>query len=102
MVGGTKEHGFDLESAHLQDFDRMSRLILGVCLVYVWSAVLPITAGPSALMSKRRVMHTAPHCGKCTGVSVEGTGVSAGDGDVAASRVDVSFTADPVFAQPAT
>ena len=36
MYGDMKGHGFDLESTHLQDLDRLSRLVLGVCLVYVW------------------------------------------------------------------
>jgi hypothetical protein len=34
--GDMKGHGFDLEKTHLQDLDRLSRLFLGVCLVYVW------------------------------------------------------------------
>ena len=36
MYGDMKGHGFDLESTHLQGLDRLSRLVLGVCLVYVW------------------------------------------------------------------
>jgi hypothetical protein len=34
--GDMKGHGFDLESTHLQGLDRLSRLVLGVCLVFVW------------------------------------------------------------------
>ena len=34
MYGDMKGHGFDLEATHLQDPDRLSRLVLGVCLVY--------------------------------------------------------------------
>jgi hypothetical protein len=36
MYGDMKGHGFDLEATHLQDLDRLSRLVLGVCLLYVW------------------------------------------------------------------
>jgi hypothetical protein len=36
MYGDMKGHGFDLEATHLQGLDRLSRLVLGVCLVYVW------------------------------------------------------------------
>lgn len=36
MYGDMKGHGFDLEATHLQDLDRLSRLVLGVCLVYTW------------------------------------------------------------------
>jgi len=40
MYGDLKKHGFDLESTHLQDCQRLSRLMLGVCLVYVWFVAL--------------------------------------------------------------
>ncbi len=40
MYGDLKKHGFDLESTHLQDCQRLSRLMLGVCLVYVWFIAL--------------------------------------------------------------
>ena len=36
MYGDMKGHGFDLEATYLEDLDRLSRLVLGVCLVYVW------------------------------------------------------------------
>ena len=36
MYGDMKGHGFDLEATHLDDPDRISRLILGVCLTFVW------------------------------------------------------------------
>jgi hypothetical protein len=40
MYGDMKGHGFDLESTHLQGLDRLSRLVLGVCLIYVWLIAL--------------------------------------------------------------
>ena len=36
MYGDMKGHGFDLEATHLQDSDRLSRLVLGVCLLCSW------------------------------------------------------------------
>lgn len=36
MYGDMKGHGFDLESTHLRDAQRLSRLVLGVCLAFVW------------------------------------------------------------------
>jgi hypothetical protein len=36
MYGDMKGHGFDLEATHMRDLDRLSRLVLGVCLVYAW------------------------------------------------------------------
>lgn len=35
MYGDMKGHGFDLEATYIRDLDRLSRLVLGVCLVYV-------------------------------------------------------------------
>ncbi len=35
MFGDLKEHGFDLESTHLRDFRKLSRLTLAVVLLYV-------------------------------------------------------------------
>jgi hypothetical protein len=35
MYGDMKGHGFDLEATYMRDPDRLSRLVLGVCLVYV-------------------------------------------------------------------
>jgi len=40
MYGDLKGHGFDLESTHLQDPARIARLVLGVCVVYVWFLTL--------------------------------------------------------------
>lgn len=40
LYGDLKGHGFDLEATHLDDADRLSRLVLGVCLVYVWLIAL--------------------------------------------------------------
>jgi hypothetical protein len=34
--GDMKGHGVDLEETHMRDLDRLSRLVLGVCLVYMW------------------------------------------------------------------
>lgn len=36
MYGDMKGHGFDLEATHLDDADRITRLVLGVCIVFVW------------------------------------------------------------------
>ena len=36
MFGDLKGHGFDLESTHLRNFSRLSRLTLAVVLLYVW------------------------------------------------------------------
>ena len=36
MFGDFNEHGFDLESSHLQHFLRLSRLTLIVALLYLW------------------------------------------------------------------
>jgi hypothetical protein len=36
MFGDMKGHGFDIESTHLRDFLRLSRLTLAVVLLYVW------------------------------------------------------------------
>ncbi len=51
MYGDLKGHGFDLESTHLQDCQRLSRLMLGVCLVYVWFVAL------GSLVVKRGYRH---------------------------------------------
>jgi hypothetical protein len=40
MYGDLKGHGFDLEATHLDDEDRISRLVLGVCLAFVWLMTL--------------------------------------------------------------
>lgn len=36
MFGDLKKNGFDLESSHLEDFLRLSRLTLAVVLLYAW------------------------------------------------------------------
>lgn len=40
MYGDLKGHGFDLEATHLNDVDRISRLVLAVCLAFVWLITL--------------------------------------------------------------
>ena len=40
MYGDMKGHGFDLETTHLDDADRISRLVLAVCLTFVWFIAL--------------------------------------------------------------
>jgi len=40
MYGDLKGHGFDLEATHLRDADRLSRLVLGVCITFVWFITL--------------------------------------------------------------
>jgi hypothetical protein len=40
MYGDMKGHGFDLEATHLDDEDRISRLVLGVCITFVWLIAL--------------------------------------------------------------
>jgi len=36
MFGDFKGHGFDLEATHLRAMDRISRLVWGVCVAFVW------------------------------------------------------------------
>jgi hypothetical protein len=40
MYGDMKGHGFDLEATHLDDVDRIARLVLGVCFTFVWFITL--------------------------------------------------------------
>lgn len=40
LFGDLKGHGFDLEATHLQDFGRLSRLVLAAVIVYVWLLAL--------------------------------------------------------------
>lgn len=40
MFGDMKGHGFDLESTHLRDAQRIERLMLGVCIAFVWLITL--------------------------------------------------------------
>jgi hypothetical protein len=56
LYGDLKGHGFDLEATHLDDVGRLSRLVLGVCLVYVWLIALGSAAvkrGQRALVDRR-------------------------------------------------
>lgn len=36
MFGDWKGHGWDIETTHLRHLDRLSRLVLALCLLYVW------------------------------------------------------------------
>lgn len=36
MYGDLKGHGFDVEATHLLHADRISRLMLGICITFVW------------------------------------------------------------------
>ena len=40
MFGDLKDHGFDLEATHLRHFQRLSRLTLAICLLYVWLVLI--------------------------------------------------------------
>lgn len=40
MYGDMKGHGFDLQRTHLRHADRIQRLMLGVCIAYVWLVAL--------------------------------------------------------------
>ena len=40
MYGDMKGHGFDLEATHLDDEQRISRLVLAVCIAFVWLTAL--------------------------------------------------------------
>jgi hypothetical protein len=40
MYGDMKGHGFDLEATHLIHADRISRLVLAVCIAFVWLITL--------------------------------------------------------------
>jgi hypothetical protein len=40
MYGDMKGHGFDLEATHLDNPNRISRLVLGVCIAFVWFITL--------------------------------------------------------------
>lgn len=55
MYGDMKGHGFDLEATHLDDTDRISRLVLAVCLAFVWL----ITLG--AWVVKRSLRYLVDH-----------------------------------------
>jgi hypothetical protein len=53
--GDLKGHGFDLEATHLNDADRIARLVLGFCIVFVWL----ITLG--SWVVKRGYRHLVDH-----------------------------------------
>lgn len=36
MYGDMKGHGFDMEATHLDDQDRIARLVLGIAITFVW------------------------------------------------------------------
>ena len=55
MYGDFKGHGFDLEATHLDHPDRISRLVLAVCIAFVWF----ITLG--AWLVKRGLRHFIDH-----------------------------------------
>jgi len=40
--GDLKRNGFDLESTHLRNFLRLSRLTLAAVLLYVWSTAMTV------------------------------------------------------------
>ena len=40
MDGDMKGHGFDLETSHLRQGQRLARLTLAVCLLYLWLVAL--------------------------------------------------------------
>jgi len=42
MFGDMKDNGFDLEATHLRDADRLNRLTLAVCLLFVWCMALGV------------------------------------------------------------
>jgi hypothetical protein len=55
MFGDLKGHGVDLETTHLQHFQRLLRLTLAACLLYVWLirfGVQTIKAGPRDLVDR--------------------------------------------------
>ncbi len=52
MFGDFKGHGFDLESTHLRNFLRLSRLTLAVVLLYLWL----VAAGASTIKAGRRYL----------------------------------------------
>ena len=42
MFGDMKDNGFDLEATHLRAADRLNRLTLAVCLLFVWFVALGV------------------------------------------------------------
>ena len=55
MYGDMKGHGFDLEATHLNDSERISRLVLAVSIAFVWL----ITLG--AAVTKRGLRYLVDH-----------------------------------------
>ena len=56
LYGDLKGHGFDLEATHLGEARRLERLVLSVCLVYVWLIVLGrvvVSQGLRSLVDRR-------------------------------------------------
>ena len=53
--GDLKGHGFDLEATHLEDADRISRLVLAVCITFVWFISL------GSWVVKRGLRHLVDH-----------------------------------------
>jgi hypothetical protein len=55
MYGDMKGHGFDLEATHLNDPDRLARLVLAVCITFVWFMSL------GSWLVKRGLRHLVDH-----------------------------------------
>jgi hypothetical protein len=55
MYGDMKGHGFDLEATHLNDPDRLARLVLAVCITFVWFMTL------GSWVVKRGLRHFVDH-----------------------------------------
>lgn len=55
LYGDLKGHGFDLEATHLRNADRITRLVLAVCINYVWFIAL------GAWVIKRSFRHLLDH-----------------------------------------
>ena len=56
MFGDMKDHGFHLEATHLRDADRLKRLVLGVCIAFVYFITLGswvVKRGFRALIDKK-------------------------------------------------
>jgi hypothetical protein len=56
MFGDLKDNGFDLEATHLRAVDRLNRLTLAVCLLFVWFMALGVAItqlGLAALVDRK-------------------------------------------------
>ncbi len=56
MFGDIKDNGFDLEATHLRSADRLNRLTLAVCLLFVWLVALGVAItqlGLAALVDRK-------------------------------------------------